>query len=356
MLSLNDREWKEFRLEDLFSVKRPTARNKDDYDDGNICFVASGAVNNGVMKCCAPKGGEKLDAGNCLTVSPVDGSCFYQPQSFLGRGGAGSSILMLYPVNWNLNRYIGEFISKTVNMTATKYSYGHMANGESIKRDRIMLPVNPNGQPDYDFMEAYIRQQEQDKVDAYIQYCKSCLSELGSETNISEITQKEWLEFFVDDIFTIDSGKRLESYNMTAGSRPFIGATDSGNGVTNYISNENESLDSNVLGVNYNGNGMVISFYHPYECLFSDDVKRFHLKNHSDNKYVLLFFKTLILQQKAKYNYGYKFNATRMKRQKIMIPVTESGEPDYDYMAQYAKNMMIRKYQQYLDYYENAKT
>ena len=31
-----------------------------------------------------------------------------------------------------------------------------------------------------------------------------------------------------------------------------------------------------------------------------------------------------------------------------MLPVTDSGEPDYRYMEQYAKNMMLRKYQQYL--------
>ncbi len=54
-----------------------------------------------------------------------------------------------------------------------------------------------------------------------------------------------------------------------------------------------------MLGVNYNGNGMVIGFYHPYECIFSDDVKRFHLKHHEDNEFVLLFMKVAILQQKA---------------------------------------------------------
>ena len=67
---------------------------------------------------------------------------------------------------------------------------------------------------------------------------------------------------------------------------------------TNYVSNTNNSQDKNVLGVNYNGNGMVISFYHPYECIFSDDVKRFHLKEIADNMYVYLFMKAVILQQK----------------------------------------------------------
>ena len=33
-----------------------------------------------------------------------------------------------------------------------------------------------------------------------------------------------------------------------------------------------------------------------------------------------------------------------------MLPVTDSGEPDYEYMEQYSKNMMLRKYRQYLTF------
>ena len=107
-MKLNDREWCVFLIGDLFSVKRPPARNKDNYEVGDIPFVASGSVNNGVMKCCKPLEDEKLDEAGCITVSPVDGSAFYQPYPFLGRGGAGSSILMLYADNMNL--YSGQFI------------------------------------------------------------------------------------------------------------------------------------------------------------------------------------------------------------------------------------------------------
>ena len=139
---------------------------------------------------------------------------------------------------------------------------------------------------------------------------------------------------------------------MDQGGIPFIGATDSNNGITNWIATANSSLDKNVLGVNYNGS-VVETFYHGYECVFSDDVKRFHLKNYADNKYILLFLKTVILQQKIKYTYGYKFNGQRMGRQKILLPVDEQGQPDYAYMEQYAKNMMLKKYRQYLTYLDS---
>lgn len=166
--ALDEKEWDEFFIGDLFEVSRPKARNKDDYDFGNTPFVASGALNNGVMKCCDAKQDEQLDAGNCITVSPVDGSTFYQPMDFLGRGGAGSSILMLRS-DW-LNLYLGQFIARTVQQTCSKYTYGHMGNKDSIKRERIMLPVTDVGEPDYEYMEQYSKNMMLRKYKQYLEF------------------------------------------------------------------------------------------------------------------------------------------------------------------------------------------
>lgn len=136
---------------------------------------------------------------------------------------------------------------------------------------------------------------------------------------------------------------------MTSGNIPFIGATDGSNGITEFISNRNSSLDQNVLGVNYNGS-VVENFYHPYEAIFSDDVKRLSLSKTSSNKHNLLFCKATILMQKIKYEYGYKFNGERMKRQKIKLPVTKKGDPDYTFMEQYMQSLEYLKLKAYLDY------
>lgn len=110
--------WKEFIIKDLFKIKRPIARSQANYDEGNIPFVASGNFNNGVLKYLTPKKDEILDAGNCITVSPIDGSCFYQENDFLGRGGAGSSIILLY--NPRLNLYNGYFIATVIRAVCKK--------------------------------------------------------------------------------------------------------------------------------------------------------------------------------------------------------------------------------------------
>lgn len=135
---------------------------------GDIPFVASGAMNNGVMKCCKTCEGEQLDAGNCITVSPVDGSSFYQPMDFLGRGGAGSSILMLR--NNGLNLFRGEFMARMIQQTCSKYNYGHMGNKDSIKRERVMLPIDEDGKPDYAYMEQYAKNMMLRKYRQYLAY------------------------------------------------------------------------------------------------------------------------------------------------------------------------------------------
>ena len=168
----------------------------------------------------------------------------------------------------------------------------------------------------------------------------------GVSTNLESV---KWKAFYINEIFSISAGKRLTKADMDSGQIPFIGATDSNNGITNWIATPNSSFDKNVLGVNYNGS-VVENFYHPYCCVFSDDVKRLHLKKYTDNKYILLFFKTVILQQKVKYTYGYKFNGQRMERQKILLPINERGDPDYEFMRQYGEQIMLKKYQQYLNY------
>ena len=138
---------------------------------------------------------------------------------------------------------------------------------------------------------------------------------------------------------------------MTPGKRPFIGASDNNNGITEFVSNTNESLDKNILGINYNGS-VVENFYHPYEGIFSDDVKRFEL-NFEANKYHYLFLKNVILQQRKKYQYGYKFNAARMSKQKILLPVDENQDPDWLNIERFMKIKELQSTIDLLKFYQN---
>lgn len=172
--------------------------------------------------------------------------------------------------------------------------------------------------------------------------------------DMKKIDKIKWGEFKISEIFNISPGIRLTKADMIEGNTPFIGASDSNNGITAFCGNENASIDSNVLGVNYNGS-VVENFYHPYRALFSDDVKRLRLKDIMGNKYIYLFIKQCILRQKQKFEYGYKFNEERMKEQIILLPISPDGSPAYSYMEEYMKQLEIKVLRRYKNYLKTKK-
>ena len=227
---------------------------------------------------------------------------------------------------------------------------GYSRHWRKAKKVGIELPVDNQGNPDYVFMAEYSKEKQKELLSRYKSFIQSIIAGIDYQ-EVPSAHNKKWKDVSLDDLFVVKPGKRLETRNKAPGNRPFIGATDNGNGITGFVGNENTSKDNNVLGVNYNG-APCIAFYHPYDCIFSDDVKRLHLKEHADNKFIYLFFVAIFSQQKSKYSYGYKFKEQRMLRQKLMVPVKDNGKADYEYMEQYAKNMMLKKYKQYLSFLE----
>ena len=152
---VDTREWGEFRVGELFDIKHPAARSEKKYCEGEINYVSSGAFNNGVANKLMPLPNELLDRGGCITVSPLDGSSFYQEEDFLGRGGSGASISILY--NSHLNRNNALFICSVIRSSANGFGYTDLLNGENLKSLTIKLPVDKTGQPDWAYMEEYMR-------------------------------------------------------------------------------------------------------------------------------------------------------------------------------------------------------
>lgn len=345
MKTLDEIRWGEFHIGDVFSVSRPTARSKEDYEYGNIPFVASGSVNNGVMKCCKPKIDEDLDKGECITVSPVDGSTFYQVFDFLGRGGAGSSILMLRCSDNELMS--GQFVARMIAQTCSKYTYGHMGNKDSIRREIVMLPVTDDGKPDYQYMSDYVRDHRKAMLNRYRVYVAARIAELGDYVEISPLQRKEWTAVAIPDLFDeIQRGKRLKNADHVSGSVPYVSSTANNNGVDDYITaTEGTRVFKDCISL-ANSGSVGTAFYEPFDFVASDHVT--HLKRKYASKYLYLFLAAMLEKQKSNFNFNREINDARIQKLHVMLPVTNDSTPDYGYMEQYAKNMMLKKYKQYL--------
>ena len=69
-----------------------------------------------------------------------------------------------------LNKYSYLFIATIVQRLEEKYSFNREINDVRINKEKIVLPVDESGTPDYDFMEQYIKEREQQIVQKYIEY------------------------------------------------------------------------------------------------------------------------------------------------------------------------------------------
>ncbi|WP_298594093.1 restriction endonuclease subunit S [uncultured Mitsuokella sp.] len=351
MQTLNEKEWLPFQLDELFSFQRGQENNMSARKGGITPLVSAKANNNGIKDFVSTD--RKRIKGNCLTLNND------------GDGGAGLSYYQ--PMNMTLDTHVTALIPKhRRNQNELLFLsacisglHGFFGHGLSISNKRatkihVMLPVTDSGEPDYSYMAKYTTKMGGGMLMRYRSYVAEQLAHLEYR-DVPTLQEKVWKDFSIEELFSVEAGKRLTNADKIDGNRPFIGATDNNNGITGFVGNDNLSRDKNVLGVNYNG-APCIAFYHPYTCIFTDDVKRLHLLHHENNEYILLFFKTIIMQQRTKYSYGYKFKENRMLRQKLMVPVDDSSNPDYTYMEQYTKNMMRKKYEQYLSFLTERET
>ncbi|MBR7116602.1 MAG: restriction endonuclease subunit S [Clostridia bacterium] len=347
----NDKKWDAISIDAMFNLERGRENNMAILVEGDIPLVSARKVNNGIKGFIANPA--KIIIGGKVITLNNDGDggaglAYFQPTDF----ALDTHVTALHPrcdISPDALLYMTASISKQHSI----FGHGRSISLPRAKRIKNMIPVTDNGMPDYEYMSDYTSKKRKILLIRYRTYIEKRISELGEYIEIQPLNKIQWSPFLIAKIFNIFSGKRLVASDSTPGKRPFIGALDNSNGIARFVSDKNSSLDRNVLGVNYDGNGMVIGFYHPYECIFSDSVKRFHLKSHEDNAYILLFMKVVILQQKSKFGYLYKFNAERMEHTRIMLPVDNEGNIDYEYMDQYAKNMMLKKYKQYLAFLDD---
>lgn len=317
---LLERTWKAFPVSDVFSIIQRGKRLKNsDHVPGRIPYASSSGAWNGIDDFISNAAGVRTFEW-CLTLanSGSVGSVFFHPYRFV----ASDHVTAL--ARPALSRHAYLFLAVALGKLAKNYSFNREINDNRLAREKILLPATPGGAPDFAFMDAFMREKERTILERYAACARQAAEEPLPPCGA-------WKAFALTDVFSISPGVRLTKAEMVPGNTPFAGASDSNNGITAFVGNRNASLDANVLGVNYNGS-VVENFYHPYETLFSDDVKRFRLKNHPGNRHVYLFLKVALLQQKRKYEYGYKFNEAHMRRQKLMLPATAEGTPDYAYM------------------------
>ena len=105
---------------------------------------------------------EPTEQGNIITFSDTTtaDSIFYQPKPFVGY----SHVQGMFPFldNWNKGS-LQYFVAMFRIITKGKFNYGTKFNRKLVREMKIQLPTQ-NGEIAFDYMEAYIKELEADRV------------------------------------------------------------------------------------------------------------------------------------------------------------------------------------------------
>ena len=337
--------WKEFKIggkNGLFEVTRPNARSAQTYSDGDMPYIASGCFNNGVCGYFEQKDKNDFDKGNCITVSPVDGYAFYQKDDFLGRGGAGSSIIILR--RDNLNEYVGKFICTIIRKACKEWTYSNMGNKDKLKDTIIKLPVNKNNEPDWKYMESYMKNimQESEKNIENLQN----ISRSKNEINI-----EEWQEYRLGDLFYKCNLNKKNDFNKNSDvslektkefDLPLVNAKHYNNGIMYY--GRSSDFDSEIMTLDIVQNGAVAVgdvYAQPQRTGVLEDAYLIKPYEVITSEEILQFLATVIQKDiKQHFSYDDKCTWDKAKEMKIHLPSKIDGKPDWEYMENYMKNIM----------------
>lgn len=335
------RKWKEFRIGDLFDIHPTKAYKLNNRtlleEDGKHPVVVNSSYNNGIG---GYTNNECTEKGNMVTFSDTTSadSIFYQENEFVGY----SHIQGLYPIGeyknvWNKYSYLFFLTVFREKAKSLNYDYVNKFTRESAKRILLKLPIDSNGNLDWNYMEQYIKKIEKDVLKSFEKLNKS-----NKQNNKVHIT--EWRPFYLEDIFDIDSGTKLDKVDMKFEnpSINFIGRSGVNNGVTAIV-------DKLERYKPYKAGNLTLALGGTYlgSCFVQE--KKFYT---SQNVIVLIpkvnipfnakqFICSVIFKEG---NTHYKAFIDELNRHiktdfKIMLPIDEFGSPDYEYMDKYMKTI-----------------
>lgn len=163
---VDTREWGEFKFGDLFDlhgIKQAKSQKlipTVELSDGIPCvpYIVQSQFNNMVGRYVDKQwlieNNEPPVEGNALVLGVTLNACSYQPEEF----GASQVITARSPC---LNKNNGFFIAAIVRKRIEQFDYKEKPSFEKYRALKIMLPIDKTGQPDWAYMEEYMRKVEE---------------------------------------------------------------------------------------------------------------------------------------------------------------------------------------------------
>ncbi|WP_252206844.1 restriction endonuclease subunit S [Campylobacter vulpis] len=331
-MNLDGKKFLDFKIADIFIVKyginlELNACNECDKNDKNaVNFVSRTAENNGISAYVSKIKGVEPQKAGLISVA--------------GSGSALSTFLQIEPFYSGRDLYTLEakqdisteakiFLISMIEQNKYKYCYGRQAN-KTLADLLLRLPINNRGEPDFEFMENYIKS---------LHY--KPLTTKNRPENALALDTNKWGEFRLGDIFECSSTFSLvksdldEAYGGGGGNVPFISRTTFNNGCDGYVEVEAKFITKgNCISIGGEG---IYAFYQKED--FATGTNICVLRNEKLNQYVALFVCAVLNHEVYRYSYGRARNLGRVENETIKLPINHKGEPDFEFMENYIKSL-----------------
>ena len=334
---------KEIRLGDLFVISNSKGVNANQVKfGGSYPYVTRTEKDNGIAGYIYADNLDKINPANTISFGQDTWTLFYQSEPYFT--GNRVKILKLKDENFKLTEEVALYLITAMKKVLVGLTWGTSKNEVNFENRTICLPVTSSGEIDWQYMQERIAELEQERIAELEHYLvasglndyelteedKSILAtELFNGDDATELPsenscRKEARKFKISDVFDLCKGKRLIKSEHIYGNTPFIGSTDSNNGVTGYIGQE-PIFSGNAITISYNGSvGQV--FYQENDFWASDDINVLYLKNHVLNALLYGYLSGALKKAGSKFSYSYKWNLKRMKETLITLPIQTNAD------------------------------
>lgn len=331
-------KWGEYRLGDLFEIENTLSFNSDRLVDGaEYDYITRTSLNQGILQTTGFVNEENINPAGTWSLGLLQMDFFYRNKPWY----AGQFVRKIMPkITIPENAIL--FFQTLLNLQKPillQVLVRHV--DETFRNTKIHLPQMQDGNIDFDFMESFIRELEEERIRELSAYLTvSGLSDATLTENEVATLQAfdglEWREFNVTDVFNVKNTHNILSSEIAenSGGVPYLCASTENNGVSSYISYNADFLeDGNCIFIG--GKTFVVSYQK--DDFFSNDSHNLalYLKDCEADKSNQLYLATCIRKSLAhKYSWGNSISNAKIKGDKVMLPV-RNGVPDYAAMQNF---------------------
>lgn len=143
--------WRKFKVSDLFDIERGSLSNLNDIEPGECPIVSAFGAKQGITFF----GNVDEKYSNCITASMNgSGTGYFSYHDYCFNANADCGVLI---PKFKISKEIALFIVTILNKIAYRYTYGRKLTIDRLSNENILLPSDSLGNPDFNFMEKYIK-------------------------------------------------------------------------------------------------------------------------------------------------------------------------------------------------------